>query len=315
MTVSALWQSVTRAPVVRDRKLVHVRLAELSAADAGLSLLLDHKPVAALLAGIANHAPYLWQLATQDPPRLRKLLESEPGTALRECLGAMREACGTAATDEAAMQALRLAKQEAALLIALADIGGVWDVVTVTHALSDFADAAVSSALRFLLREMTAAGKLTLAGPTDPGGRMRTGDTRAWQTWRARVELFQRRGFSRVFRSRNESRCRPDRRAACLCAHRQESRAPASGTHGRWLCAARRSAPSPRSRFHIDRHFPACRILVLRDRRAELGARRAHQGKAGRGREKAGARRSSANSRRLSGANISTMPPSPMCMR
>ena len=34
----------------------------------------------------------------------------------------------------------------------LADIGGVWDVVEVTRAISNFADAAISSALSFLLR-------------------------------------------------------------------------------------------------------------------------------------------------------------------
>ena len=40
------------------------------------------------------------------------------------------------------MRALRLAKREAALLVALADIGGVWDVVETTEALTRFADAA-----------------------------------------------------------------------------------------------------------------------------------------------------------------------------
>ena len=56
------------------------------------------------------------------------------------------------------MRALRRAKREAALLIALADIGGVWDVVEVTEALARFADAAVGAALRFLLRRTRARG-------------------------------------------------------------------------------------------------------------------------------------------------------------
>ena len=72
--------------------------------------------------------------------------------------------------DEAdLMRALRLAKRESALLIALADIGGVWGLVEVTEALSRFADAAVSCALRFLLRQSAAAGRLIIdADGPDP---------------------------------------------------------------------------------------------------------------------------------------------------
>ncbi len=60
------------------------------------------------------------------------------------------------------MRLLRHAKREAALLIALADIGGVWDVVAATEALTRFADAAVGGALTFLLRQNALAGRLAL---------------------------------------------------------------------------------------------------------------------------------------------------------
>ncbi len=60
------------------------------------------------------------------------------------------------------MRLLRAAKQELALLVALADIGGVWDVVAVTEALTRFADAAVGAALRFLLSRAVSDGKLDL---------------------------------------------------------------------------------------------------------------------------------------------------------
>ena len=67
------------------------------------------------------------------------------------------------------MPALRRAKREAALLIALADIGGVWDVVAATEALTRFADAAVRAALAFLLRKHARAGLLALdADAPDP---------------------------------------------------------------------------------------------------------------------------------------------------
>ena len=71
--------------------------------------------------------------------------------------------------DEAElMRRLRRTRQEAALLVALADLGGVWDVVQVTQALSDFADAAVSAAVKFLLSEAHAAGEIEISEPTAP---------------------------------------------------------------------------------------------------------------------------------------------------
>ncbi len=60
------------------------------------------------------------------------------------------------------MRTLRLAKREAALLIALADVGGVWDLDATTQALTRFADAAVGAALAFLLRQNALAGRLKI---------------------------------------------------------------------------------------------------------------------------------------------------------
>ena len=51
------------------------------------------------------------------------------------------------------MRLLRRMKAEAALLIALADIGGVWPVMRVTAALTALADAAVGAAVRHLLAD------------------------------------------------------------------------------------------------------------------------------------------------------------------
>ncbi|MEX0853756.1 MAG: bifunctional [glutamine synthetase] adenylyltransferase/[glutamine synthetase]-adenylyl-L-tyrosine phosphorylase, partial [Bauldia sp.] len=85
-----------------------------------------------------------------------------------------RIAAGTARSwrrsDEAGLMAtLRRARQEVALVAALADLGGVMDVVRVTAALTAFAGAAVGAAVNFLLAEAAAAGKLALADPKKPG--------------------------------------------------------------------------------------------------------------------------------------------------
>ncbi len=66
------------------------------------------------------------------------------------------------------MRALRRGKAEAALLIALADIGGVWPVERVTRALTEFADAALGAAVRYLLRGAAASGKLKPADAAKP---------------------------------------------------------------------------------------------------------------------------------------------------
>ena len=58
------------------------------------------------------------------------------------------------------MHILRRAKAEAALLIALCDIGGVWPVMQVTRALTDFAVISVQSALHFLLQQEATRGRI-----------------------------------------------------------------------------------------------------------------------------------------------------------
>ena len=64
-------------------------------------------------------------------------------------------------------------KSEAALLIALCDIGGLWPVMQVTAALTDLAVASVQAALRFLLRQEAGRGRLappSFDSPEDNSG-------------------------------------------------------------------------------------------------------------------------------------------------
>ena len=66
------------------------------------------------------------------------------------------------------MRQLRRMKAEVSLLIALADIGGVWPIMRCAHALTALADAAVGAAVRFLLAEAARAGRLAPADPSEP---------------------------------------------------------------------------------------------------------------------------------------------------
>src|SRR5229473_3527971 len=125
------------------------------------------------LLGIAESSPYLFDLVRADAARLIRLLESDPETYLSELIDRTRLDVVAAAGEADVMQLLRRMKSEAALLIALCDIGGVWPVMQVTAALTDLAVASVQSALRFLLRQEAARGRLSppnLDSPEDNSG-------------------------------------------------------------------------------------------------------------------------------------------------
>src|ERR1700733_13904853 len=113
-----------------------------------------------VLLGLADHSPYLWTLVQEDPARLVRLLKRPPGESLDALVQALASRRNEHETD--LMPPLRRAKREAALLVALADIGGAWDVAATTEALTRFADAALRAALAFLLRKHARAGLLAL---------------------------------------------------------------------------------------------------------------------------------------------------------
>ena len=167
-----LARRVTAAPYLSDAGEAHARLeiwlAEIAGTPAGKvleRLLADHPKINALIAGLAEGSPHLWDLTRADPARLVTLLQSDPDRRFDAILAGATRAIA-AATDEAeVMRLLRRMKAEAALLIALADIGGVWPVMRVTAALTALADAAVGAAVRHLLAD--AARRRRLA-PNDP---------------------------------------------------------------------------------------------------------------------------------------------------
>jgi glutamate-ammonia-ligase adenylyltransferase len=148
--------ATTAEPRLRDW------LAELEPQHAaGIEAQLVHPFARIILAGIAEFSPYLFELVRSDPARLLRLLECSPDAHLAALIDDTRRAVLAAPDDAEVMGLLRRMKSEAALLIALCDIGGVWPVMRVTAALTDVAVSSVQVALQYLLRREAARGRLS----------------------------------------------------------------------------------------------------------------------------------------------------------
>ncbi len=119
-------------------------------------------PLRDLIAGVAGCSPYLKALLLRHGGWLRAAVSDDPQVAVDSLLE------GLAAANLASLPAdLRLAKARLALLVALADLGGVWGTMAVTGALTRLADRAVQVCVQHLVADEIRRGKLPGAGPSD----------------------------------------------------------------------------------------------------------------------------------------------------
>ena len=132
------------------------------------ALAASHSQLDAILLGIVEASPYLFDLIRSDAARFLRLLTCSPDTYLPDLVSRTARDVSEAATEADVMRLLRALKSEAALLIALCDIGGAWPVMQVTQALTDLAVSSVQSTLRFLLRQEVARGRLLPSDPDRP---------------------------------------------------------------------------------------------------------------------------------------------------
>ena len=143
---AALADLICRAPRPRDP----ARGAEIAAPFSDLP-----GPARELLLGTGGCSGYLGGLIEREADWLRAAMAEPPEEAFAALLGAMGDAGGPPLGTR-----LRIAKRRAALLIALADLGGVWDLGAVTGALTTLADRAIGLGLTGLVAEEIARGKL-----------------------------------------------------------------------------------------------------------------------------------------------------------
>ncbi|MEM6440931.1 MAG: bifunctional [glutamate--ammonia ligase]-adenylyl-L-tyrosine phosphorylase/[glutamate--ammonia-ligase] adenylyltransferase [Pseudomonadota bacterium] len=140
---------LTRAPIALD---------PAAGAEAWRELALHDPTLRPLVEGAASGAPHLAALLRRERDWIAEALLRAPETAFAELIASVQAAADLPIAERG--PALRRAKGRAALLIALADLGGVWDLEQVTGALSGLADAAVEAALRPLIAEEIARGRI-----------------------------------------------------------------------------------------------------------------------------------------------------------
>ncbi len=151
-----------------DAAIAASLLDDCLAASAGeaLASLLEKAPRGRqFLLAMASNSAHLREAIFRDGERLCRVLGSDPAVLVDGLIASLSDPLPD---EQAVRRHLRRVKAEAALAIALADIGGLWDVMEVTGALTRLADASLSAAIRFLLLEADAAGKLNLPDRANP---------------------------------------------------------------------------------------------------------------------------------------------------
>lgn len=120
----------------------------------------DRGPLSGLLSAALSHAPYLATLMVREAAWWPAGLTAPPDPAWIDLVDGIRRHADAAADEKTLMRVLRVGKRRAALLIALADLAGLWPLERVTQALSELAETTVRAALRHRLAALTGNGRL-----------------------------------------------------------------------------------------------------------------------------------------------------------
>lgn len=121
-----------------------------------------------LLEAVFANSPFLTHCILSEMAFLADLLTHGPDAVLSDVLERLKGELSRETARPRLMAGLRTARRQIAMLVALADMTGAWTLAQVTGALTAFADAALSAAIRHLLRQAAERGELTLANPENP---------------------------------------------------------------------------------------------------------------------------------------------------
>jgi glutamate-ammonia-ligase adenylyltransferase len=129
--------------------------------------LLQRPGALAMLRCLGGNSPYLAALALREPDSIVRLVTEGPDAACAHYLSSVSHVPPTSKRADVAA-AMRRAKRTIALAAAIADVGGIWPLETVTGTLSDLAEATLRLAIRHLLRTAHDSGEIRLQDPGRP---------------------------------------------------------------------------------------------------------------------------------------------------
>ena len=143
----------------------------------------------AVLDCLGGNAPYLAELAARESACLLATLNDGPEKTFAAALDALRALPLTAPRSKIAA-ALRQAKRCAALAIAVADLGNIWQLPRSPARSRNWRRQRCRVALRHLLRELHEVRADNFATARQPGARRRFCGARPRQARRPGIELF-----------------------------------------------------------------------------------------------------------------------------
>jgi [glutamine synthetase] adenylyltransferase / [glutamine synthetase]-adenylyl-L-tyrosine phosphorylase len=171
--VTALFERITECPRVYDATRGADALDSLSKSFGDVAelapaakLLAEQPKVRELFKAIFSASPYLTALALRHPADLADCLLGDPDSYLAEARAGLAAAIAQASATSEVMALLRRFKHRMALLIGLAELGGVWPTEAALEAMSVTADSVLEQATAFLFRKARESGELM--PPADP---------------------------------------------------------------------------------------------------------------------------------------------------
>ncbi|MFP3944915.1 MAG: bifunctional [glutamine synthetase] adenylyltransferase/[glutamine synthetase]-adenylyl-L-tyrosine phosphorylase [Alphaproteobacteria bacterium] len=136
--------------------------------DAAAAAATEAAPVRALLGAVFGNSPYLTRLCLRRAEDVARILDAPPEETWQALLDETAALAGDAKSESDLMRMLRLQKQRAALLIAFADLAGIWTAKQAASALTAFADRALGAAIGWYLADAARKGAFTPADRERP---------------------------------------------------------------------------------------------------------------------------------------------------
>jgi len=121
-----------------------------------------------VLESVFGNSPFLTSVIVKEPAFARRLLTAGPRVTFDRIIAEMKDARRQAMGGDDVARHLRIMRRRVALTVALADIAGAWPLAEITGALSEFAEHALSTAIRHVLREAAGRGAFKIKWPDDP---------------------------------------------------------------------------------------------------------------------------------------------------